>query len=511
MRWFYMGISEKHIEDLKGLKFNVPSYQRGYRWTSHEVKTLLDDLYNHNKDFKYCLQPLIVKKISDNIYDVVDGQQRLTTIYIFLKFMSAEFNNGRRRSNQYNYFELEYETRTQSGTYLKELDFDTYEELINYDIDASHFSGAFGAIDEWLEQDGINPNNALNDIYKVLTESVFFIWYEIDESENPINIFTKVNMGKIPLTNAELIKALVLDKNNYPDDNESDRIHRAISWNQIEHRLQETSFWQFLTNNEIFDTRIDYLFNLLEFGRPGASNKDRYATFYSLYKRYMKAENKPVFITEFWSSVQLLFEELSNWYTDLDKFHLIGYLLSLDSKNIVKVFEATREKKKSEAYDSLKELALETIPDISGIDTVSYGDKRVRALLLLFNLVTLINKSDKQYRFPFDIYKTDKWDIEHIHASADETAEADDSLGNLTLLDASTNRSYGKSPFFQKRKVIIEVDAKGKFVPVCTRNVFLKVYSKEISDFDVWSENDKSDYISAMKQELHKFFENVGE
>lgn len=79
------------------------------------------------------------------------------------------------------------------------------------------------------------------------------------------------------------------------------------------------------------------------------------------------------------------------------------------------------------------------------------------------------------------------------------------------MLDASTNRSYGKSPFLQKRKVIIEVDAKGKFVPVCTRNVFLKVYSEEISDFDIWSENDKSDYISAMKQELHKFFENVGE
>lgn len=46
-----MGISEKHIEDLKGLKFNVPSYQRGYRWTSHEVKTLLDDLYNHNRKY----------------------------------------------------------------------------------------------------------------------------------------------------------------------------------------------------------------------------------------------------------------------------------------------------------------------------------------------------------------------------------------------------------------------------------------------------------------------------
>ena len=118
------GSSENEIEDLKGLKFNVPSYQRGYRWTEHEVTTLLEDLYTHskqNRDYKYCLQPLIVKKVSDNTYDVVDGQQRLTTIFIFLKFMSAEFSSGRRRSNQYDYFELVYETREQSAKYLKRI------------------------------------------------------------------------------------------------------------------------------------------------------------------------------------------------------------------------------------------------------------------------------------------------------------------------------------------------------------------------------------------------------
>ena len=57
-----MGIAEKRIEELKGMKFNVPSYQRGYRWTMHEVTTLLEDLYNHDSKLKYCLQPLIVKK-----------------------------------------------------------------------------------------------------------------------------------------------------------------------------------------------------------------------------------------------------------------------------------------------------------------------------------------------------------------------------------------------------------------------------------------------------------------
>lgn len=243
-----MGIAEKRIEELKGIKFNVPSYQRGYRWTKHEVITLLEDLYNHDSKLKYCLQPLIVKKVSENTYDVVDGQQRLTTIFIFLKFMSAEFGGSRRRSNQYEFFELAYETREKSSSYLKELSFDTYKLIAEYDIDASHISSAFSAINNWLDKDDINSDNALHDIYKVLTESVFFIWYEIDDTEDPINIFTKVNLGKIPLTNAELIKALILDKNNYVDGYESERIHRSISWNQIEHRLQQDSFWNFLTN-----------------------------------------------------------------------------------------------------------------------------------------------------------------------------------------------------------------------------------------------------------------------
>lgn len=353
-----MGIAEKRIEELKGIKFNVPSYQRGYRWTKHEVITLLEDLYNHDSKLKYCLQPLIVKKVSENTYDVVDGQQRLTTIFIFLKFMSAEFGGSRRRSNQYEFFELAYETREKSSSYLKELSFDTYKLIAEYDIDASHISSAFSAINNWLDKDDINSDNALHDIYKVLTESVFFIWYEIDDTEDPINIFTKVNLGKIPLTNAELIKALILDKNNYVDGYESERIHRSISWNQIEHRLQQDSFWNFLTNNAIYDTRIDFLFNLQANNNPVNSSIDKYSTFYTIYEGYKIAKNKVEFINQFWNSIQLLFEELNNWYMDLDRYHLIGYLLSLNSLNINKVFAATRENKKSEAFTKLKRACL---------------------------------------------------------------------------------------------------------------------------------------------------------
>ncbi|POO88517.1 DUF262 domain-containing protein, partial [Clostridium sp. 2-1] len=109
-------------------------------------------------------------------------------------------------------------------------------------------------------------------------------------------------------------------------------------------------------------------------------------------------------------------------------------------------------------------------------------------------------------RFPFDIYKGEQWDIEHIHATADETDDADDSLGNLTLLDCRTNRSYKDAQFSEKRKIIIGRESRGLFVPLCTKNVFLKVYSENLDEMDIWNEKDKAEYVSAIKQTLDTFF-----
>ena len=99
--------------DNKKICFIVPSYQRGYRWEPDQVNKLLDDLYEfdelqrNNNQFVgnfYCLQPIVVKKLScdeistkmgqsyqinvdEDYYEIIDGQQRMTTMYIFLKFI----------------------------------------------------------------------------------------------------------------------------------------------------------------------------------------------------------------------------------------------------------------------------------------------------------------------------------------------------------------------------------------------------------------------------------------
>ena len=92
----------KHVADLLDMHFHIPTYQRGYRWESKHVEALLDDLYAfsvqmseiENKAGKfYCIQPLAVvvnKQLSTKdeiVYDVIDGQQRLTTLYLILSYL----------------------------------------------------------------------------------------------------------------------------------------------------------------------------------------------------------------------------------------------------------------------------------------------------------------------------------------------------------------------------------------------------------------------------------------
>ena len=88
-------VTLKTIADLQteSAKFYIDAYQRGYRWAENEVRDLLDDIreFSHVKrqDDRtfYCLQPIIVTHADDGIsWKVIDGQQRLTTIYLIYSF-----------------------------------------------------------------------------------------------------------------------------------------------------------------------------------------------------------------------------------------------------------------------------------------------------------------------------------------------------------------------------------------------------------------------------------------
>lgn len=517
------GIPEpKIIKELKDMRFFIPAYQRGYRWTDQEVGDLLEDIYefnagNESVPVRYCLQPLIVKKREDGSFEVVDGQQRLTTIFIFLKV--AEAITG------YEPYKIEFETRKQSGDFLSKLR--SFDGSIRTDnIDYYHITKAYAKIDSWLNsmcQDGTPRFTILSSMFNKITNNVFFIWYEIpDTVKKPVDIFTRVNMGKIRLSNAELIKALIFNKENFDGNSDKEQQELSLAWNRIERDLQKQSLWYFLLEDETreYETRIDLIFDLIadkyndslpeksKITVPVSSvNYNR--TFLIFYTAYKLSGDKKKFVAKLWNDVDTIYERFLEWYSDLNKYHIIGFLIS-SGTSIQRIFELSDGKKKSEIIHGMVEETKKHIrlDSIDKMKALCYDDskKKLRCLFLLENIATLVCKNEKQYRFPFDIYKSEKWDIEHIHATADDTDEADDSIGNLTLLLAKINRSYQDDTFTEKRKEIIRRDKNGMFIPVCTKNVFMKQYSSTLTNMDNWDTSDKDDYIQAMWNVLESFW-----
>lgn len=577
-------IELKPINSILGERFYIPSYQRGYRWTSEQVEALLDDLWEFKKSQEntcassknpfYCLQPIAIKEYKEddvNYWEVIDGQQRLTTILILLYYFNeTEFKTPKK------IFNIKYETRSNSQDFLENIKDDT---VANQNIDYFHINDAFNTIVKWFKEKE-ERNSAINsEFYPILINQTKLIWFEITDDQDSIDIFTRLNMGKIPLTNAELVKALFLRESNFnkKEDVNLKQLQIASEWDAIESTLQNDDFWYFIYNNSNplkYETRIEYIFDLIK--DKTKEDEDRF-TFYEFNEAFttnLNEDNNPD-IDKLWMEIKKYFLTFQEWFQNRELYHLIGFLISTNS-NVRLLKEASVDKTKTAFKLHLKK-KIKTKVNCQ-IDDLSYGDKLIKTVLLLFNIQTILENPKSNMRFPFNSYENESWDIEHLRSQTDKTIsgkqrvlwskdileyltgkeyieeqrliieqelkgklkkiskglislieaekvdatefetlykkvaklfkedkEPDNSISNLALLDASTNRSYKNAMFPIKRKTIIENDKKGTFVPICTRNVFLKSYSKKLDDVMYWKNSDAKDYLEAIKSTLKQY------
>lgn len=187
-------------------RFWIRAYQRGYRWKPLQVEQLLDDVWEFIQDSEerkkqsfYCLQPIVIKAHVDGRFEVVDGQQRLTTIYILLTYLNEMLELlGKKR------FCLTFETR---GATNDAFPADINLERADENIDFFHICAAYRAIDDWFSQrDG---NHKLKLLQHLLNDdeagkNVKVIWFQLSDAEEAVDAFTRLNVGKIPLTNPSL-------------------------------------------------------------------------------------------------------------------------------------------------------------------------------------------------------------------------------------------------------------------------------------------------------------------
>lgn len=400
-----MKFETKGVLEIKG-NFFVPDYQRGYRWGENEVKQLLDDIYENSQKKESCaknyyLQPIVVKTIREGNYELIDGQQRLTTLYLILscikEMLPKTFLN----------YEITYQTREDTCDFLKKIDVNKKEE----NIDFFFIANAYSTIYKWFGLDNEENDSmaiAIN-FYQTLFNSVKIIWYEPEDNVSGVDLFTRLNIGRIPLTNSELVRALFLSRNS--DLTPAEQLEIAAEWDSIEKELHQSSFWAFLTNYqpEDYPNRIDLLFDLM----AGGKSRNKYATFFYFNNKIKEGEKKQ----DVWKDIVAYFARLKEWYGNREVFHKVGFLVSVGNKDkaLINLLNSTAGKKKDEVSVYLDSEIKEEIKEVI-LGELTYQSKNTHQVLLLFNVLSVMNVKDESLRFPFDKYKNNAWSLEHIHA-----------------------------------------------------------------------------------------------
>lgn len=556
-------LETKKVGSIAGV-FHIPSYQRGYRWGKDEVLRLLDDIYT-NGDKDYSLQPIVVRRNSD-YYELIDGQQRLTTLYLIYKYLH--------QATQGMFFEepkfsLDYKTRLSTKEFLHDIDLEKKDE----NIDFWFLSNAYDTIGKWF--DAHESRTAWSKLNEYLYDHVKVIWYEVDETQDSIALFTRLNIGKIPLTSAELVKAMFLSKSHSSDMTQERQEEISLQWDHIEKTLHDDSLWYFLTNqsNSKYQTRIDLILNLIS--GKSSDHKEKYYTFY--YFDGLRANNDLINI---WREIQHTFLILKDWYENHELYHKIGYLIASETKSLDEIYRLSQKEidgirlTKSEFKKELDVLIKKSVALNKNYSELSYQNttesKQISKLLLLFNVESVRQNGDQTQWFPFEKIKFHHngkvvWSLEHIHAQQSEgmrtqsewhewlrlhlpsiTAITDNeselinemtaainneslgreefisiqakvfnhlspkgnmeylhSLSNLALLNTSDNAALSNSTFDVKRNSIIAMDKEGKYIPFCTKMVFLKYYTPSDSNqLHFWGHHDRIAYIESINRTL---------
>jgi len=538
-----------HVGDISG-RFYVPAYQRGYRWGWIEVRRLLDDIWE-SREKPYYLQPVVVKQHGGE-WELVDGQQRLTTLFLIFQYMKRE----RLQSSGAGY-SLRYETRTDSAAYLEELD----PDLGQKNIDFFHIYESYRCISEWFEAHAARRQWAANKFYDALFEHVQVIWYEAPDDLDAATLFTRLNVGRIPLTDAELVKALLLSRSRSGPGSTDRALEIAAQWDSIERDLRDPELWAFITGKASEDpTHISLLLDTIA-GGPSGRERPLFHTFEILRERIAASPQ------EFWNEVVDLHSLVLGWHESRDLFHKIGFLIAQGTP-FSGLIERSTGKQKSEFEADLDGLIRDNLKlSEAELRELGYQSAKTPRTLLLMNVETIRQRRRSSERYSFREHAAGRWSLEHIHAQNAEQLtraeqwkewlrlqrealaafaevgetekeavldridqvlasspirEADfrplereltemlsrgsdsgeggvDSIANLALLHGGDNSALSNSVFAVKRAAILDRDREGAYVPVCTRNVFLKYYSPPGEhQMHFWSAVDRGHYLTAI-------------
>lgn len=469
------------IPDLLDKKYYIPEYQRGYRWEKTQVLDLLQDLYaffiGDTKGQFYCLQPIVVKEKQMNNelwYEVIDGQQRLTTIRIIMQIYD-QLNSNMFTAISHKYT-IMYATRPDMVDIFESIKIvpptasspatiDEIPSKWSHMIDSVYIYHAAKTVLKWFMEDLSRVGVFSQYFYQTAdsgTKSVQVVWYETNEEKEPHDIFNRMNSLKVELSCSELIRSLFLSKTTKFDlgslDGFSDSLREEIQkerftnkqtsinekWDELEQQMKDKDFQSFLTKrSDTGRNSIGLLFDLIS-GKY-ASDKAAKCEFPQLrkddelytYLYFKKLIDKDNDAWNTWERVLSVFDKLQYWYHDRDLYHRIGFLNAIASPGteddvICSLLNSKIKRsvlKEQHMVNLIKDAM--TLPKDKGTNQpivsleqlrydVSTHYKYIKKLLLLYNVETTRLQKEGNF-FSFDRFRYNYKMVNGKEERADKT------------------------------------------------------------------------------------------
>ena len=468
-----------YIRDLNNYSFYIPNYQRGYKWSKKNIKDLLNDINSIGKDDKkeHSLHNLTIIEINEkhslynltvesgdkneNKYEVVDGQQRLTTIFLLLKYLGYE-----------KIYNLDYQIREETRYFIYNKDNEFIRiigEIKNNEKTKDIFSNLVEKNKSYNKQDiyficdvlfhmhqwFINPKNnnpqnfenfenfeSLEDKIKNNLQNVYFYKHELTGIKGE-TVFANLNSGRVPLTDIELIKADLIiniseEKNKSLNNNillNEIRSNIGRLWDEMESFLAQDEVWYWIAANNKNTNKLSLLFDLIKI----KTFKD--------YRDILENKKNNKTSNDILDDIKDYYYTIKDWYYDNDMYHLVGVAVNIDIsiKDLLPQKTDDGKYKLKSKYELKNKIIQSIIKEISIrehygkiklnknqvnkdkyilYEDLSYqnnnnsNNKYIEKIMLLLNCLEGFNFDKKTFnegfRYRFDLHNKEQWSIEHI-------------------------------------------------------------------------------------------------
>ncbi|MFS1421967.1 DUF262 domain-containing protein [Shewanella sp. 10N.286.48.B5] len=439
------------LSQYEATSFHIPAYQRGYKWATGPngaVTVLLNDLWHafEKQEDEYYLQYITVKPLlladRSNYLEVIDGQQRLTTLSILLSVLNllqADSTNADNiacnkldyaiRANFFDEFIYAQEK-------LAEVIDTNWDEFIAEDIerlDRQDIYYLYGAVKECANF-FVDKPKLLHDFKGYLFKHVKLIVNSVEQHIVSETVFKNLNSNKVPLSEVELIKALFITRVGRDKVKRSDSHFREVmevrlglsrTWEDIQQWAQSNAITSFY-----FDDKGSSLHELLKLTAlvMGAKQTELVGSqlgnhsLFNFFSQQQSTQNG----FEYLISTQ---ERLKDWFDTDEIYHLIGFCRfakNSEYKRLSFLKECLELPTKTELTSFLRKKKSELLFGKNAesddkealVKNLKYGDddKQIHAVLLALSVFP----KNVIRRFDFDSFKRQEWSLEHIFPQTPE-------------------------------------------------------------------------------------------